>query len=56
MVKLRVYECYQDECSVRDIRSTNLVFVPLREVLGACVWCVYKEHVIKVRLPPIVLL
>ena len=56
MVKLRVYECYQDECSVRDIRSTNLVFVPLREVLGACVWCVYKEHIIKVRLPPIVLL
>ena len=56
MVKLRVYECYQDECSLRDIRSTNLAVVPLREVLGACMWCVYKEQVIKVRLPSSVLL
>ena len=56
LVRLDGYECHRGECSLRDDRACQNVIVQLADIVCACTWCYCREHIIKVHLPPSLLL
>jgi hypothetical protein len=55
-VKLQIYECHNNECSLRDTSRCRPLIVEAAHIIGACIWCPCSiDRVIKVRLPPALL-
>ena len=56
LVRLQIYECHNNECSLRDTSRCKPLIVEAEHIIGACIWCPCSiDRVIKVRLPPALL-
>ena len=55
-VRAALLPCVEDDCTTRYVPSENMVLVGASEIVGVCVWCYIRPNIIKVRIPPTVVL
>ena len=56
MVQLDVVQCVHGDNTIRDESGPVVRFVPMDDIVEACIWFYIRPSVIKIALPPIVLL
>ena len=56
MVQLDVFPCVHGDTTIRDESHPVARFVPIDDIVEACIWFYARPSVIKIALPPIVLL
>ena len=56
MVQLDVFQCVHGDTTIRHESHPVTRFVPIDDIVEACIWFYARPSVIKIALPPIVLL